>query len=267
MTRRVSLLGVRIDLASRRQVLELVGERLREPGSGLLWAVTVNAECLAIAAADPLYRCAINGAGLNLVDGAGVALALALKGVDNVERLPGAELVWDLAGICAAEGARLFLLGATPAVLAEASRRLLERFPRLAVDGFAPPFSPSHRFPAEVEREILGRIRRSGARALCVALGMPKQEMWCWEHRRRLEALGVEVAVGVGGALDYIAGRMPPPPRPVRALGLEWCYRLAREPHRRLGRQATRLPRFLALALAEALRERLQPSTGRRPLC
>ncbi|HXG41255.1 MAG TPA: WecB/TagA/CpsF family glycosyltransferase [Dehalococcoidia bacterium] len=265
--RRASLLGVRIDLASRRQALELVGQRLRGPNAGLLWVVTVNAECLAIAAADPGYRRAINGAGLNLVDGAGVALALALKGMDAVERLPGAELVWDLAATCAAEGARLFLLGATRPVLAEAMRRLRQRFPGLAVEGLAPPFSPSHQFPPPLEREALGHIRRFAPQVLCVALGMPKQELWCHEHLRRLEALGVRVAVGVGGALDYIAGRMPPPPRPVRALGLEWCYRLLREPHRRLGRQASRLPRFLVLALAEALRERLAPSTGRRPLC
>jgi len=265
--RRASLLGVRVDLPSRAEALALLSERLRGPAPGLLLVTTVNAECLAIAAADPAYRRTLNGAGLNLVDGAGVALALALKGVDGVERLPGAEMVWEVAGLCQREGARLFLLGATPSVLAEASRRLARRFPGLAVEGFAPPFSPDHRFPSAAERETLGHIRRFAPQVLCVALGMPKQELWAQGHRRRLEALGVRVAVGVGGALDYIAGRMPPPPAAVRGLGLEWAYRLLREPRRRLGRQATRLPRFLALALAEALRERLGPSTGRERLC
>jgi N-acetylglucosaminyldiphosphoundecaprenol N-acetyl-beta-D-mannosaminyltransferase len=265
--RRASLLGVRLDLAARGEALALLAQRLQGPSAGLLWVVTVNAECLAIAAGDAAYRRALNAAGLNLVDGAGVALALALKGVDAAERLPGAELVRELAALCQRQGARLFLLGSTPEVLAEAARRLAEGLPGLAVAGFAPPFSPSHRFPPAVEREALGRIRRFAPQALCVALGMPKQELWAHEHRRRLQALGVRVVVGVGGALDYLAGRMPPPPAAVRALGLEWSYRLLREPRRRLGRQAGRLPRFLALALAEALRERLGPSTGRRGLC
>lgn len=265
--RRAWLLGVAIDLPSRAEALGLIDRHLHSPDAGLLHIVTVNAECLAIASADPTYRCAISRAGLRLVDGVGVALALRLKGVDGVERFPGVELVWELASLCQRQGSHLFLLGATPAVLAEAGRRLAARYPGLTVDGFAPPRCPDHRFPPAVEQTLLERLRRSHAQALCVALGMPKQELWVDEHRPQLAALGVRTAVGVGGALDYIAGRMPPPPQWVRRGGLEWAYRLLREPHRRLGRQGSRLPRFLVLALAEVLAQRMSASTGHRPLC
>jgi N-acetylglucosaminyldiphosphoundecaprenol N-acetyl-beta-D-mannosaminyltransferase len=265
--RRARLLGVSIDLLSREEALSLIGRHLATPEAGLLSIVTVNAECLAIASGDPAYRRAVERAGLRLVDGAGVALALRLEGVDGIERLPGAELVWELAGLCQREGARLFLLGSTERVLAEAGRRLANRFPGLKVDGVAPPRCADHRFPPPVERQVMDSIRRSGPRAVCVALGMPKQELWIDEHRGQLAALGVRVAVGVGGALDYIAGRMPPPPPLVRAAGLEWAYRLLREPHRRAGRQASRLPRFLVLALAEVVARRLSASTGRHGLC
>jgi len=262
--RRASLLGVRIDLPSRRELLALLRERLRGPSPGLLTVTTVNAECLAIAHADPSYKAALARSDLNLVDGVGVALALRLKGRGPAERLPGRELVGWLAALCQEAGASLFLLGASPSVAGGAARRLGHRYPGLVVAWHSPPRLAGPHMPAPVEREVLAALRRHRPGALCVALGMPKQELWIDAHRRRLASLGVRVAVGVGGALDYLAGAVPAPPPWASRWGLEWLFRLLAEPRRRLGRQGRRLPLFAGLALAEAIRARLT-SLDRRP--
>ncbi len=255
--RRAFLLGVHIDLPTRQELLSLLRQRLASPKQGVLTVTTVNAECLAIAHSHPTYREVLAQSHLNLVDGAGVALALRLKGVRGVERLPGRELVGALASLCREVGAGLFLLGGSEAVAKAAAGHLALRHPGLAVAWHCPPRLAGPRMPPPVEEEVLAALARARPKMVCVALGMPKQELWINAYRGILSALDVRVAVGVGGALDYLAGAAPLPPPWVARWGLEWLFRLLQQPGKRLGRQARRLPLFAALALAEAARARL----------
>jgi N-acetylglucosaminyldiphosphoundecaprenol N-acetyl-beta-D-mannosaminyltransferase len=265
--RRVTLLGVRIDLPRRRELFSLLRQALQGPSPGLVDITTVNAECLAIAHAEPAYREALSRCRLNLVDGAGVALALGLKGITPVERVPGRELVEVLAALCRETGAGLFLLGSREQVAREAALRLMARHPGLVVAWHCPPFLPGPQMPPSVERAALGALRHHRPKVVCVALGMPKQELWIGLYRRRLSSLGVRIAIGVGGALDYLAGVVPLPPAWAAHWGLEWLLRLVRQPRKRLGRQVRRLPLFIALALEEALHARLSALDRPRRLC
>ena len=265
--RRATLLGVRIDLPTRRELLSLLRQTLRGPSPGLVDITTVNAECLAIAHAEPAYREVLNRCRLNLVDSVGVALALGLKGITPVERVPGRELVEVLAALCWEAGAGLFLLGSREQVAREAAFRLMARYPGLMVAWHCPPFLPGPQMPPSVEQAALGALRHHRPKVVCVALGMPKQELWIGLHRRRLCSLGVRIAIGVGGTLDYLAGVVPLPPAWAAQWGLEWLLRLVRQPRKRLGRQVRRLPLFLALALREAVHHRICALDRQRYLC
>jgi len=265
--RRATLLGVRIDLPTRRELLSLLRQTLRGPSPGLVDITTVNAECLAIAHAEPAYREVLNRCRLNLVDSVGVALALGLKGITPVERVPGRELVEVLAALCWEAGAGLFLLGSREQVAREAAFRLMARHPGLMVAWHCPPFLPGPQMPPSVEQAALGALRHHRPKVVCVALGMPKQELWIGLHRRRLCSLGVRIAIGVGGTLDYLAGVVPLPPAWAAQWGLEWLLRLVRQPRKRLGRQVRRLPLFLALALREAVHHRICALDRQRYLC
>ncbi len=265
--RQATLLGVRIDLPARRELLSLLRQTLRGPSPGLVDITTVNAECLAIAHAEPAYREVLNRCRLNLVDSVGVALALGLKGITPVERVPGRELVEVLAALCWEAGAGLFLLGSREQVAREAAFRLMARHPGLVVAWHCPPFLPGPQMPPSVEQAALGALRHHRPKVVCVALGMPKQELWIGLHRRRLCSLGVRIAIGVGGTLDYLAGVVPLPPAWAAQWGLEWLLRLVRQPRKRLGRQVRRLPLFLALALREAVHHRICALDRQRYLC
>lgn len=256
------ILGVRLDLASKEQALAILQEQLLRPSPGLYVITTVNAEAIALARHDPSYRAILNEASLNVIDGAGVAFIARLRGAKSVPRLPGTDLVYDLARLCQAHSKRLFLLGAAPQVASAAGQRLRQRFAGLEVEAYSPPLSPSYRLPAAEERAVFRRLQAFSPHVLCVALGMPKQEQWIHHWRQRLTEEGVRLAVGVGGALSYVAGTTPRAPAWMRGAGLEWLYRLLRQPRQRFRRQATRLPAFLILASLEALRWRLRGERG-----
>jgi N-acetylglucosaminyldiphosphoundecaprenol N-acetyl-beta-D-mannosaminyltransferase len=258
----MEILGVRLDLLSREEALRTIEGHLTGASQGLCAVTTVNAECVDLAAGDPDYRQILAHSSLNLIDSAGVAWIARLRGYGPRQRIPGSDLIYDLARLCQSHGQRLFLLGAAPTVAAAAALRLPEMQPGLEVESYSPPLTPSDRLPPAEEETIFRRLAALSPRVLCVALGMPKQERWVHRHRQRLEEVGVRVVIGVGGALDYLAGAVPRAPAWMRAVGLEWLYRLLRQPRRRFRRQATRLPRFLVLASLEALRLRLR---GEKP--
>ena len=150
------------------------------------------------------------------------------------ERVTGSDGVPLIAERAAAEGWRLFFLGAAPGVAAEAARRLIARHPALQIVGVESG-SPA---PGE-EDALITQINASGADILFVAYGAPNQDKWI---ARNLARLRPRVAMGVGGSLDFIAGVTQRAPPWMRRLGIEWLHRLLSQPWR--WRRMTRLPRF-----------------------
>lgn len=197
-------------------------ERFADEGGPHLVA-TVNPEFVMRAQRDQAFARVLDSADLCLADGVGVVWAARRQGCAIRDPVAGVDLVPPLAAMCARRGFKLFLLGAAPGVAAQLAERLLEANPTL--DVAAHSGSPQ----ASQDEETLKLIHEHGTHLLLVAYGAPAQELWIDRLRSRL---GVAVAVGVGGAFDYLAGRVPRAPGWMRSAGLEWLYRLLRQPWR-----------------------------------
>jgi N-acetylglucosaminyldiphosphoundecaprenol N-acetyl-beta-D-mannosaminyltransferase len=236
----VYVLGVRVDRLSQRQALdriEAVIAARRVSGNQLLCqqVVTVNPEFVMAAQRNTEFRDCINRAALVMADGIGIVWATRYLGKPAPERVTGTDTLVELAKRFAVQGYRLYLLGAAPGVAEAAGRRLQELAPGLQIAG---TYAGS---PAPAEKEaILERIRVAQADVLCVAYGAPGQELWI---ARNLARLPVAVAIGVGGAYDFISGRQRRAPQIMQRAGLEWAYRLYREPWR--WRRMLVLPQFM----------------------
>lgn len=224
---RVRIGGVPIDRVDEQGAAERMMAAI---GAGEpLQVSTVNLQFLVTARRRPEVRKALSGAGLNVADGAPILWLARLLGHPLPARVAGADLVPTLMAVAAQRGARVFLLGGTGGVAAEAANLLQGANPGLQISGtHEPPPAPLNEM---ADDEILGRIGEAGADILLVAFGHPKQDLWIARNRDRLP---VSVAIGVGGTFDLIAGRFHRAPAWARRSGLEWLFRLAQEP-RRLG--------------------------------
>lgn len=240
-SRRVEILGVPIDDVTTGETLEAVRRFLHQPG--LKQIVTVNPEFVMRARSDPAFREVLARADLALPDGIGLVWAGRLLGRRFRERVAGSDLVPLLSEVAAGEGVPVFYLGAAPGVAEEAACRLHQLLPALRVAG-AYAGSPDPTFD-ETQSAV---IRDSGAGLLFVAYGAPAQDQWIDRNRERLE---VRVAMGVGGAFDFLAGRTVRAPAWMRRLGLEWLHRLLRQPWR--WRRLLRVFAFALLVLGERL--------------
>jgi N-acetylglucosaminyldiphosphoundecaprenol N-acetyl-beta-D-mannosaminyltransferase len=180
-----------------------------------------------------------NASGLTTPDGMPMVWAGRRSGAAHMERVYGPDLMLALCERAAARGWSSCFYGGAPGVAQRLARRLAERFPGLKVIGaLSPPFrAPT---PAE-DAATVEWIQRAAPDLVWVGLGTPKQERWMAEHTRRLSA---PVLLGVGAAFNIHAGLLPQAPRWMQRSGLEWLYRLSREP--RLARRYLRNnPRFL----------------------
>lgn len=222
MTRaQARILGVRVDCLDTERALETIRSYV---GSGRLHQVaTVNPEFVMRARRDREFARVLESADLCLADGSGVVWAARRQGCTIQRPVAGTDLVEPLARLCAQEKRRLFLLGAAPGVAADMAQRLRIAYPALEVAAHSGDPQPAH------DEENLRLIREHRTDVLLVAYGAPAQELWIDRLRDRLP---VTVAMGVGGAFDYLTGRVPRAPAWMRRAGLEWLYRLANQPWR-----------------------------------
>jgi N-acetylglucosaminyldiphosphoundecaprenol N-acetyl-beta-D-mannosaminyltransferase len=201
---------------------------------------TVNPEFLVMARGDAEFRRVLQQADLALADGVGLQLAAMLQGKRFVSRVAGSQLVYQLAPLAAQKGWRLFFLGAAPGVAEEAAQRLRAQHPAIQIT-----VNPADPTP-EDSAAALAHIQAVRPDILLVAYGAPKQDLWIARHK---DESGVPVMIGVGGTFDVIAGRSPRPPQWLHDIGLEWLYRLWKQPWR--WRRQLRLPLFALLVVAE----------------
>jgi N-acetylglucosaminyldiphosphoundecaprenol N-acetyl-beta-D-mannosaminyltransferase len=183
-----------------------------------------------------------------LPDGAPMLWASTLFGTPLKERVTGIDLIPELAKLSAQRGYGIFLLGSSEESSKRAAEVLEERFPGVQIVGrVSPEVQPLHEMDNE---ELLRQIEAANPAILLVAFGNPKQEIWIHRHRNRLT---VPVAIGIGGALDMIAGTVKRAPHWIQKVGLEWCFRMMQEPLRllpRYARDAAALLSHLPLGLA-----------------
>lgn len=216
------VLGVRVDAVTFDRTLTQIESFIAEGRPHQI--VTVNPEFVMAAQSDAEFRQIINASALALPDGVGVWLASRYLGRPLPERIPGVDLVQQLAALSADRGYRLFFLGAMPGVADKAVEVLRARYPGLALAGTCVG-SPS----LEDEAAIREQVRATHPQVLFVAYGAPAQDRWI---ARNLDLLGVPVCIGVGGSFDFIAGVRPRAPGWMRRWGMEWLHRLITQPWR-----------------------------------
>lgn len=204
---------------------------------------TVNPEFIVEAQRNAPFRVALERADLSLPDGVGLLLATRVLRQPLRERVAGSDMVPKMARLSAQKGYRLYLLGAAPGVAERAAAALVRDCPGLQIAG-AYAGTPEPRD----EDDIVARIVAADPDVLLVAYGAPRQDLWIY---RNLHRLGVPVCMGVGGALDFVAGVAVRAPRWMQRAGLEWLHRLWRQPWR--WRRMLALPRFVALVIQERL--------------
>ncbi len=235
----VRVLGVRVDVVTERQLLDIVSRWVAEGRPRQV--ATINPEFVMRARATPHFATVLEAADLATPDGVGVIWAARRQGVRIAERVGGADITLPLAQQCARLGHRLFLLGAAEGVAAEAARRLRQQLPSLQIDAYSGSPDPAS------DAETVARVRAARPDVVLVAYGSPKQEFWI---ARNKEAAGAAVGIGVGGAVDYLAGVQQRAPALVRRLWLDWAFRLVTQPRR--WRRMLALPRFAWAVLRES---------------
>ena len=245
-------------ISDYREVVDWMLAAIAARRRSYLTAAAVN--LVMSAREDPATLDAVLGATLAVPDGMPLVWALRALGHSGATRVYGPDLMLSFCARAAVEGTPMYLYGGrTPGALAQLEQRLCRRFPGLRVVGrHSPPF---HELSDEEERRAIADIEASGAQVVWVGIGQPKQERWMARVRPLLSA---PMLVGVGAAFDFHAGLVPQAPAWMQRRGLEWAYRLAREPRRLWRRYARYNPRFLAGFARQYAGHRLARRAGTR---
>jgi N-acetylglucosaminyldiphosphoundecaprenol N-acetyl-beta-D-mannosaminyltransferase len=235
-------LGCPIDILTTAETVNLAREamlcRQRLQHVALNVAKLVNMRRNDVLAAD------VAGSDLITMDGMGIVWGARLLGLPAQERVTGIDLFAELLTVCARDGFKPYLLGATASTLALASERMLDLHPSLRFAGKRDGF-----FTPEQERSVVDDIRTSGADCLFIGMPTPKKERFLAAHR---DELNVPFIMGVGGSFDIFSGQVSRAPEAMRTLGLEWLYRIYQEPRRMWWRYAETNALFAGI-LAQAL--------------
>ena len=235
---RAPVLGIPLALTNYEGTMDWMDAVIDSGQRASLTAAAVH--LVMVAQEDTETREAVLGS-LAVPDGQPLVWALRALGHADASRIYGPDLMARYCERAARLGRRIYLYGGRhQGALVQLTLMLRQRFPGiLIVGGYSPPFRP---LTAEEERWVAEDINRSGADVVWVGTGQPKQEKWMARMRPMLEA---PVLVGVGAAFDFHAGLIPQAPEWMQSLGLEWSYRLAREPRRLWRRYARYNPRFV----------------------
>lgn len=260
------ILGIRIDSFSKPQILAKISEFLRS-GKGHLIA-TPNPEMLVDAEHDWFFKQALNRADLAVADGVGLAWAARYLYEEKITRWAGVDLMEKICEMAAGQGKSVYLVGGEEGIAEKAGGKLQKKYAGLKIagaekgivfgchpehhacrqagsegslstkseDSSALPRNDNSRyligleFDVDENNKMLERIRAAAPDILFVAFGHGKQEKWLAEFLSQLPS--VRIGMGVGGAFDYISGRIRRAPTLARQLGLEWLWRLSRQPWR-----------------------------------
>jgi len=246
----VEILGIPLAVSNYAEVIDWMDAMIAAGERGYVTAAAVN--LVMSAQEDAEARAAVLGATLAVPDGQPLVWALHALGHRRATRVYGPDLMANYCAHAAQTGTPIYLYGGrTPEALALLELRLRERFPGLRIaGGFSPPF---RELTDEEEQRVIAEIDSSGAAVVWVGTGQPKQEKWMLAMRERLSA---PLLVGVGAAFDFHAGLISQAPRWMQRSGLEWTYRLSREPRRLWWRYARYNPRFVAGFMRQYVRYR-----------
>jgi N-acetylglucosaminyldiphosphoundecaprenol N-acetyl-beta-D-mannosaminyltransferase len=232
----MKILGIKINQVDFQQTLNIVGRFIKEKSPHQI--ITLNPEMIMTAQKDLEFKKVLNTSDLNVPDGIGVVWASKILGKPLKERVTGVDLVWALAKLAHENSYSIYFVGAQEGIAQKAASKLKTKYPKMKIAG------TESGSPYDIN--LIERVRKAKPDILLVAFGYPKQEKWLKKYKHRL---GASVCIGVGGAFDFISGKIKRAPLWVQKIGLEWFYRLLKEPWR-IKRQLS-LPKFAWLVLRE----------------
>jgi N-acetylglucosaminyldiphosphoundecaprenol N-acetyl-beta-D-mannosaminyltransferase len=241
--------GVRFDPVSKAELADRVSSFIHEGGSHIVRFCAAHPTVLARGNSE--YRTLLNSGDLNVPDGAPVAWALRLEGIE-AQRLPGSDAMEFLCHWGVSLGLRHYLFGGTPSVVAALQTRLETDIPGICIVGVeSPPFRPL----SETEwAAVAERVTLAEADLLWIGLGVPKQDA----AAQILKDLNsAPVILCVGAAFDFLSGSKRRAPRWMRTLGLEWLHRLSADPRRLWRRYLLGNPQFVAGITSDYVRSRI----------
>lgn len=252
--------GIPVSATDMSGLVAAIGRRLgagrSQPGT---FVVFRDAHGVVRAQKDAALHAAHHDALLVCADGRPLSWIGRWRGLPDTQQVPGIESVETVCRAGVAEGWRHYFLGGADGVADLLATTMRARVPGLQVVGVeTPPFRPLDAAETEAMRE---RIRASGAQIVWIGLGTPKQELFMAAHAPHLPGT---IAMGVGAAFDVATGRIPRAPKMLQVAGLEWAYRLGREPGRLWQRYLDTIPRFLLIATRDALNARRAPRPAGR---
>lgn len=250
MTNENTLLGIPINYDSKETILEKILKHLKNP-KVFFNIVSLNPEIMVEASRIPEFKKVIEQAQIRINDGVGVVVASSLKGIPRVIRFTGVELTKELLKIADKRRLRVMLLGGMPKVaekMVDCQKQAGSEAIFTATHGFRNIQSPT---TPEINK-IISIVTSFKPHIVLMALGSPFSELWLYRHRDVFKGV---VCASVGGSFDYFSGTISKPPHIIRSYGLEWLYRLIRQPWR--WRRQLKLITFARLVILEAVRFRL----------
>ena len=249
--KRVHLFGVDIHNLTMDETLQAIGEIVER--RKFVFAITPNVDHTMKYRKSVQFRELYKKAGLVVADGMPLLWAARLLGTPLKERIAGVELFERCCAFAAERGYSVFLMGGSPGAAESARRELLERHPALKIAGLdCPPYGFAK--DAEQNRALQQKIRASGADILFVGLGAPLQELWMSEYGAET---GVSFAIGVGVSFSFVGGLIPRAPVWMQRNGLEWLWRLGKEPRRLWKRYLVEALPFFAMLVQAMVKRRL----------
>lgn len=224
---RVNLLGVPIDAITTPQVFEKITQFVNSGQPHQL--TTVNNEFIVEAQKNLNFKRVLKQADLSLADSTGVFWACRLLKTPIPEKIPGADLIEQILGLADSKHWSIYLLGGKTNVAKEAATKIQQRFPNLVIAGADMGLDRIAKRSKDEITQLVSKIRVTKPDILLVAFGAPTQELFIADHKKEL---GVPLMIGVGGTLDFMAGKLPRAPLIMRQIGLEWLWRLVIQPSR-----------------------------------
>ena len=248
----VEVLGIPLALTDYERTMDWIDATIVDGGRGYVCVAATHT--VMACREDPELRAAVVESDLTVPDGQPLVWAINALGGSLTTRVYGPDLMDRSCERAVATGTKMFLYGGrNEGALVQLTLNLRRRYPGLQiVGGYAPPFRA---LSAAEEDAVVADINGSGADIVWVGVGVPKQEKWMARLRPRLEA---PVLIGVGAAFDFHAGLVPQAPAWMQSSGMEWAYRLAREPRRLWKRYLRYNPRFVTGFARQWLRHRLR---------
>ncbi len=241
---KTDILGVGVDAVTFNEAVKIVLSFLNEDKPHTVF--TPNPEMIMLACRDKEFKDILNGADLVVPDGIGVVYASKLNKVKIKERVAGYDLTQALFDAIKETDFTVYFLGSAPGIAEVARDKLIEKYPGLKIIGINDGY-----FDSKKEKLIIKDIKEKKPDILLVGMSMAKQEKWIDRHKNRLPC---KILIGVGGSFDGFSQRVKRAPVMFQKLGLEWLYRLIKQPSR-LKRQIY-LPVFVFKVFADKLRSR-----------